>query len=57
MAMSDEHFRDMEEYACMNGPVKEVKTSTPDDMGVSATHGGENRSRRTSEKSKAFGES
>lgn len=55
--MSDEHFRDMEEYACMNGPVKEVKTSTPDDMGVSATHGGENRSRRTSEKSKAFGES
>ena len=32
LGITDEHFRDMAEHACMNGPIKGVKTLTPDDV-------------------------
>lgn len=32
LGITDEHFRDMAEHACINGTIKGVKTLTPDDV-------------------------
>lgn len=32
LGITDEHFRDMAKHACMNGPIKGVKTLNPDDV-------------------------